>query len=201
MTTTTKNAKGPATVGAVPDHGSIESWKGNEMNAQTNITNIAKGASQMLRRGFLKGAVSLPALAVALPAYAEPSYTVAQHVADMEACGAYFRWSPGGLWQNMLDIDWDAFEACRVKSLDAGIETQAVWEYLDPTVTETNHPPLTTSVDYFLEHATLAELSMYHSSALASVMNEIRPDLAWRSQVRADLGICFVVGDERQVVS
>lgn len=59
-------------------------------------------------------------------------YTVAHYVAEMEACGSSFEPSPNGACQDTRGVvDWDAFDSCRARAVEASITTRQVMEHLE----------------------------------------------------------------------
>ncbi|WP_420408285.1 hypothetical protein [Hoeflea sp.] len=106
MTTTHNNSKGPASAATDPDHGSTDSpFKETQMNTETDITACVNAAS--------------------------PGYTVAHHIEEMQEAGAFFKWSPAGLLQNVVGIDWEAFHAARARAEEASITVREIWKCLE----------------------------------------------------------------------
>lgn len=92
-------------------------------------------ASQALttRRSFVQsvGAVAAVAAVPAVAVAAESvGYTVAQHIADMEAAGVKFTWAKDGVLMGVRGVNWPAYTDARRKADAAGITDRAIWEFL-----------------------------------------------------------------------
>lgn len=64
-------------------------------------------------------------------AFAEPEYTVEQHIWEMAEAGAHYTRANSGLTQGLRSVDWELYQAAKKRADGAKIDATDIFNALD----------------------------------------------------------------------